>query len=262
MRHSGKLPEVDWQQPWLAPYAGLGRQLAASVTDGVSVAAALTRHAGPSLSFEFVAAPVAKPGLPYETLIFTTRSIPTRDNLHDLFNGLCWSVFPQAKQRLNQLQADEIAATGVRTARGPLRDAITLFDENAALLQAPDMLWQALAARQWQRLFGELRPLWRHARLTLFGHALLEKLGRPYKSITAHVWRADPALQSLSELDAWLAQDLTPDKLARKPFATLPVLGVPGWCGANEDPAFYRDAEVFRGAAQSRKGHVPSDTKA
>ena len=262
MRHSGKLPEVDWQQPWLAPYAELGRQLSAAVADGASVAAALMQHAGSPLGFEFATATAAKPGLPYETLVFKTRSIPTRDNLHDLFNGLCWSVFPQAKQRLNQLQAAEIAATRVGAARGSLRDAITLFDENAALLQAPDMLWQALAARQWQRLFGELRPLWRQARLTLFGHALLEKLAQPYKAITAHVWHVDTAIESLPDLDAWLAQDLRPAKLARKPFAALPVLGVPEWWRANEDPTFYADASVFRDAAQSRRGHVPSEAKA
>jgi hypothetical protein len=34
--------------------------------------------------------------------------------------------------------------------------------------------------------------------------------------------------------------------LASKPFAHLPVLGVPGWWPGNEDPAFYADASVFR----------------
>jgi len=53
---------------------------------------------------------------------------------------------------------------------------LTVFDENAAFLQAPDALWDALAAKDWQRLFVDLRPLWREAHLLLFGHALLEKL--------------------------------------------------------------------------------------
>jgi hypothetical protein len=43
-----------------------------------------------------------------------------------------------------------------------------------------------------------------------------------------------------------MAADLTAEKLAGKPFAHLPVLGVPGWCAANEDPAFYLDTSVFR----------------
>jgi hypothetical protein len=41
-------------------------------------------------------------------------------------------------------------------------------------------------------------------------------------------------------------QDLSAEKLAGKPFAPLPVLGVPHWWAANEDPMFYADAQVFR----------------
>jgi hypothetical protein len=36
--------------------------------------------------------------------------------------------------------------------------------------------------------------------------------------------------------------------LESKPFAHLPVLGIPGWCEANEVPDFFRDASVFRAA--------------
>ena len=52
------------------------------------------------------------------------------------------------------------------------------------------------------------------------------------------------------------AHDVSADKLALKPFAPLPVLGLPGWCSANEDADFYRDAAVFRtpAAAVSRGG--------
>lgn len=46
------------------------------------------------------------------------------------------------------------------------------FDENAALLQAPDELWEALIERDWRRLCVGLRPLWARERLVLFGHAL------------------------------------------------------------------------------------------
>ena len=239
--------------------------MALDIAGGQSVAEALNRQAGSSLGVAFVAADEPGSALPYEAQVFSTRLVPTRDNLHDFFNGLCWTAFPQTKLRLNQLHAAQLAAQLAENGsvvRGPVRDALTLFDENAALLQAPEALWQALAARQWQRLFGELRPLWRHARLTLFGHALLEKLVQPYKSITAHVWRVDTEIEDLPDLDAWLALDLTPEKLARKPFAALPVLGVPAWWAANEDPAFYADASVFRGAAQSRKPHVPSGAHA
>lgn len=188
-------------------------------------------------------------GTAYEQFIFDTGTVPTRDNLHDFFNGLCWLRFPLTKQRLNRLQAAELAADGVREVRGPVRDALTLFDENAALLQAPEPLWDALIERDWVRLFVTLRPLWSQARLVLFGHALLEKLVTPYKSITAHVFREPVPLElgdDLARWDAWLAQALNAPLLATKPFTPLPVLGVPGWAAENGDPAYYADAQVFR----------------
>lgn len=202
----------------------------------------------------FVSQSALPEGEAYEAFIFQNRQVPTRDNLHDLFNGLCWLQFPQTKRRLNALQAEQIAASGVQPLRGPVRDALTVFDENAAFLIAPAPLWEALLARQWQRLFLDLRPLWAQARLVLFGHALLEKLVNPRKAITAHVF-GGPApggaflgSGSLAELDAWAASQLSAELLATKPFVPLQVLGVPGWWPANEDAGFYDDTGVFRPA--------------
>ena len=107
----------------------------------------------------------------YEQFIFDTQTVPTRDNLHDFFNGLCWLTFPQTKKKLNQLQVEQLAVDGVRQTRGAVRDALTLFDENAAFLTAPQPLWDALVAKDWQRLFVKLRPMWQDAQLVLFGHA-------------------------------------------------------------------------------------------
>jgi hypothetical protein len=193
-------------------------------------------------------------GTAYEQFIFDTGTVPTREGLHDFFNGLCWMRFPATKRLLNRLQAAEIQQAGVGQVRGPVRDAITLFDENAVLLQAPDELWDALIAREWSRLFVELRPLWAQARLVLFGHALLEKLVSPRKAITAHVYRVQPATNSIANLDNWVATDLSAERLSGKPFAHLPILGVPLWCSENEDPAFYEDTAVFR--VNNRKSHV------
>jgi hypothetical protein len=123
-----------------------------------------------------------------------------------------------------------------------VRDALTLFDENAALLQAPPALVRALRERDWHTLFVTQRAAWVRAELTLFGHALLDKLTQPRKAITAHVW---VLAQPLGDGTA-LAATLTPSLLAAKPFLPLPVLGVPGWWAANEDAAFYRDEAVFR----------------
>jgi len=242
---------IDWSAPWLAPWRESGEPVAAALLAGSDPVAALNGVARSPVAF--VAQADLPPGMAYEQFIFERGQVPTRDNLHDFFNALCWMVFPQAKQRLNRIQAAEIAARGVAV-RGPVRDAITVLDENGALLHAPDALWDALAARQWQRLFGELRPLWAQAQLVVFGHAALEKLVTPYKSITVHVWRVSPRWDSTLELDTWLAQDLTAARLAAKPFVPLPVLGVPGWWPANQDAAFYADAEVFRPARRAPAG--------
>ncbi|MEZ5707076.1 MAG: DUF3025 domain-containing protein [Burkholderiaceae bacterium] len=205
---------------------------------------------GDAARLRFVAQGELPAGTAYEQHIFDTGCVPTREGLHDFFNGLCWMRYPLTKRRLNQLQAAEIAkAGGVGQVRGPVRDALTLFDENAALLQAPEDLWEALVARDWRRLFVELRPRWGAARLVLFGHALMEKLVVPYKSITAHVFRVPVPLAldgDLSRWDAWLADQLDAPSLAGKPFTPLPVLGVPGWWAASEDPVFYDDTSVFR----------------
>ncbi|MDB5892092.1 MAG: hypothetical protein JWP47_2923 [Polaromonas sp.] len=235
---------VDWGRAWLAPYAGhsvtatQGLLLAGSVADGLNACG--------TAPVRFVAQTALPPGQAYEQFIFETATVPTRDDLHDFFNGLCWLTFPLAKAKLNLLQAAEIAVAGVGQVRGPVRDALTLFDENAALLSAPPALWDALLARQWRRVFVDLRPLWADAQLVLFGHALLEKLVSPRKPITAHVYRAPVAINSIAKLDAWLADDLNAGKLSGKPFSPLPVLGVPGWWPENENFSFYDDSVVFR----------------
>ena len=90
------------------------------------------------------------------------------------------------------------------------------------------------------RSFVTRRALWAEARLVLFGHALMEKLDSPRKSITAHVWVLPESA------DASLPDLLTPERLAVRPFLPLPVLGVPGWWPGNGDAAFYADTAVFR----------------
>lgn len=272
------LPVVDWAQPWLSPVRGAGLALVASLAQAEVASSALNAEvsAGPSVADALNASPLVcpapcpvhfvpqhslPPGEAYEAFIRRTGQVPTRDNLHDLFNGLVWQRFPRAKARLNVLQAAEIARQGVGAVRGPVRDAITVFDENGALLLAPPVLWRALLARDWHALFVAHRPLWATATLVLFGHALMEQLVEPRKNITAHVLieqfasdidDCDSAGQGvgapdgLAALDTALATRLSPELLAGKPFTPLPVLGVPGWWPANADPGFYADASVFR----------------
>ena len=239
------LAPIDWGQPWLAPWRGLGEPAWQQVRQGVPVAEALNQVAGGG-PMRFVAACALPAGEPYERFIFQASSVPTRDNLHDFFNGLCWLRFPQLKARLNALQAGQIRRDGIGAVRGPLRDAITVFDENGAVLLAPPALREALQARDWRRLFIDLRPLWQQATLLLVGHALLEKLVSPRKPVTAHVFAPHDAMEFVANVDDWLARALNAPTLARKPFSPLPVLGVPGWWAQNLNFSFYDDPDVFR----------------
>ena len=235
---------VPWSYPWYQPWREAGLEVERHLSAGLALWHALNRVGAAPV--RFVPHTDLPAGAAYEQFIWETGACPTRASAHDLFNGLGWINFPATKRKLNRLQAAQIALDGVLPTRGVVRDALTLFDENSAFLHAPDALWNALVAKQWRTLFVDLRPLWREARILLFGHALLEKLQAPRKPVTAHVYRVMAATHSLADMDGWVATDLQRDKLATKPFAHLPVLGVPGWWPANEAPVFYDDTTVFR----------------
>ncbi|MEO8061027.1 MAG: DUF3025 domain-containing protein [Burkholderiales bacterium] len=246
LRAANECFEIDWSRPWLAPLRECGQPIARQAERGgllealnaashadVRVAAGLVRFVDPAQQPE---------GEAYEAFVARTACVPTRNNLHDFFNALVWLSLPAWKRRLNELQAGQLALRGAAATRGPVRDALTLFDENAALLQAPQALVDALRARDWTTLFVTRRALWADARFRLFGHALIEKLNAPRKAITAHVWVL-PESADVSRPDL-----LTPERLAARPFLPLPVLGVPGWWPGNENDSFYADTAVFRPA--------------
>ncbi len=252
-----QLAAIDWSAPWWQPWRDVGLRVAQRVLACAQVCEALNAE---NSAIRFVPQSALPEGAAYEAFIYSSASVPTRENLHDFFNGLAWIVFPQIKRRLNQLQAAEISASGVRTTRGALRDALTLFDENAALwplhthadantsTELTETLIGALRAKQWHRAFIDLRSHWHSGAPVLFGHALLEKLTTPYKSITAHVFVAQTAinLEVFNDLDLTVASQLSPTSLVPKPFIPLPVLGVPRWWADNENPQFYDDTQVFR----------------
>ncbi len=246
----GRPIAMPWHSPWMTPWRVLGVRVERGLSGGLPG----VLNASGLAPVRFVPQAALPEGLAYETYIHATGCVPTRDNLHDFFNALCWMRFPQTKRALNRLQAQAIRdAGGVHATRGPLRDALTLFDENALLLQAPEPLWQALRERAWSRLFLGLRPLWSRAQAVTFGHALTEKLVAPYKSITAHVLCLPVPCDLPGDSgcgahpwDDWLAPRLSAEWLASKPYTPLPVLGIPGWWAANEAAAFYADTEVFR----------------
>lgn len=249
---------VDWSRPWFSPWRDPGEGVAGRVGSGMLLHDALNLE--PHAPVRFVEQSALPTGQAYEHFVAGSGSCPVRPGLHDFFNGICWLGLPLSKSTLNRLQAAEIDKRGVGGTRGAVRDAITLFDENGALLDAPQQLWSALLERDWQRLFVTLRPLWTQATLLVVGHALLEKLVTPRKDLTAHVWRLPVRCDSLAAADAALSVQLTVDALASKPFTPLPVLGIPGWCARNAQLCFYDDAQVFRPraaqpATDTRAGH-------
>lgn len=256
---------IDWTRPWFASVRAAAARTdlgAASVIPSFCAQAAaleLCNHQG--LPLAFVPQSALPEGVAYEAFIGETGGVPTRDNLHDFFNGLVWLSFPRIKRQLNALQAEQIARDGVGKSRGPARDAATLFDENAALLvvrgtEQGEALARALRGHEWRSALLDMRAMFGEqgqAQVWLFGHALMEKLVAPYKAITAHtrVVTADQAYFALDEAGrrAWLDQtverELALEGLSKSCFTPLPMLGVPGWWPGQDDE-FYGDAAVFR----------------
>ena len=231
------------------------------------------RDSGQTL--KFVAQDDLPAGMAYETFIATTGRVPTRDNLHDLFNGSIWLTFPQSKALLNRYQAQAIDEAGISGSRGRVRDTITVFDENGAILVTTDSaIGEALANFDWQNCLVQPRGLWDNpmqpntnakSAVYIFGHALLEQLIEPRKPLCAHtlILTVSPAFFSLStpqrmaQLDqilaVKLAEILQDEAVTPRVFSPLPILGVPHYWPDNADPSFYDDTFVFRSGRRSSK---------
>lgn len=199
----------------------------------------------------------------YEHRIYTTGQVSTRrDNWHDLFNALVWMRFPQIKTAMNALhyQAIPDEADG---RRGPLRDALTLFDEcGVIVLSDSTELLKMLAERRWHDAFMST-DFDASVQISICGHAMLEKYLSPYKSMTAKALLliVDPALlnlpreEMLIRVDNAVSSRMRRGELLTAPgsLTPLPLAGVPGWWpqGEQQSPGFYSDLQVFRPAPQS-----------
>ena len=226
-------------------------------------------------TLRFVSQNALPEGEAYESFIGTTGNIPTRDNLHDLFNGSIWLTFPKTKALLNYYHMLEINQQGIGASRGRVRDTITVFDENGAILVTADAsIGKALVDFDWQASLVAPRDKWdkpkqsnnhSQAAVYIFGHALLEKLLQPRKALCAHSIvinvTQDFFALSLSErishldkraadyMEALLSQlDVTPRKLS-----PLPILGVPHYWAENANSSFYDDSQVFRSGRRRKK---------
>lgn len=251
------LSQIDWARPWLSSLRAVGEPLS-QASDWRSECNArmhemdLRNHRG--LPLQCVAQEDLPQGMAYEQFISESGGIPTRDNLHDFFNALVWLHYPKIKVQLNRLQAMEIVRSGADAPRGSLRDATTIFDENAVLLVTQEQaLVEALRAHAWQQLFVSERAGFVAAcHPLLFGHALMEKLVLPRKPITGHTWIvALPVDATCEEIDAYVAVRLA-NGLSTADFSPLPVLGVPGWW-PEQDHDFYADVSVFRPKRTDRR---------
>jgi hypothetical protein len=111
------LSTIDWTRPW---FCHSPRPHPASVA--VTCARLSTRRhraaSTPGLPLRFVPQDTLPEGVAYESHIFATGQVPTRDNLHDAFNALIWLHFPETKRLLNRLQAEAIERDGVQAVRG------------------------------------------------------------------------------------------------------------------------------------------------
>jgi hypothetical protein len=253
------LTALDWSAAWLAPQAPLRAALAQQDWPAALSALAAARGVRTSsgLPLRFSAAADAGTAA-YEAHIAATGRVPTRSHgpgaLHDAANALMWLTWPRTKAALNTRQAQELSRRGAAARRGAVRDAATLLDESGLLLACtPARLGAievALARHDWDALLVRQRALWQRDLLPwLLGHALLEKLARPYKAITARVLLlAVDRPAERAAVDEAAAKWLRGARLAPARLQRLPLLGIPGWWPANAAPGFYDDAQVFRPA--------------
>lgn len=211
--------------------------------------------------------PAALGGASYEQRLFALGELEFRErNWHDLFNVLVWLSFPRAKAALNARHHAALPAAKPG-GRGPVRDALTLFDESGVIVLSADAeLLDMIREFRWKQLFWERRAAVITGMAFLpFGHALCEKALAPYKGITgrgllfevaADFFRQSPA-ERLAAIDQRLALRIADAQALQHThdLAPLPVLGVPGWCADNEQPAYYDDRDHFR---PGRFGRAPS----
>lgn len=217
----------------------------------------------------------------YERHIHATGEIPTRSgDWHDFFNALAWCVWPRAKSTCNALHLAAPARDHHRRpGRGPLRDALTQFDECGIVVAStsPDVL-AGLRNHEWEGVMSTRRvELLATTRFLVFGHGTWDQLRQPFVGLCAKAlyrlvppgWLALEAAQRQAECDLWLADWLATEaegvdtdhaRLSPRAWSPLPLLGIPGVTPDNAAPAYYRDTRQFRPRRTAESKRVTSDT--
>ena len=199
----------------------------------------------------------------YEPRIYLHGEIQTRlQNWHDFFQVLIWCTFSKTKIALNKLhfqQSNERQNNKcTHNNRGPLENAVTLFDECGAVVASSNKaLLDDIVTHQWKNLFWQRRiQLRNQLKCFVFGHAMYEKALSPYIGMTS------PAVLVLVDDDFLLASQATQlaelDNIISAKFDSLeqiqspkelfpfPVLGMPAWYHANRFESFYDNTHYFR----------------
>ena len=195
----------------------------------------------------------------YEPRIYLAGEIQTREqNWHDLFNALVWLTFPRAKAMLNQLHYQALLKErqAEETCRGPLRDAVTLFDESGVVVvSSHEQLSQLLKDFEWKTLFwGKRALLGTHMKFFVFGHGLYEKGLNPYVGMTGkgivlsveNDFFSQSLQQQLINIDEMLAGFIAQGLTACTDLTPVPILGYPGWSLDNVDSRYYDNRSYFR----------------
>lgn len=208
----------------------------------------------------------------YEERAYLAGEVATRPgNRHDLFNALIWLAFPLSKAALNRrhfLALHDLRRQQSR-ARGPLRDALTQFDECGVIVAGTvPGLWQGLCAHRWREVFVERRAeLMRSTRFLVFGHASHDALAAPFvglcgKALFIEVdaaWLELPETAAPASLDRRLANLFDSGSFSPRDWRPLPLLGIPGATTENQHADYYDDTRQFRPARTMRPGSSPGN---
>lgn len=201
-------------------------------------------------------------GMSYEERAYWLGEVETRPgNWHDCFNALTWLRYPLTKAALNARHHHALVVSEGPSLgrRGPLRDALTQFDEcGVAVVSSSLALWEDICEHRWKDVFWMRRAdTLRDMRTFVFGHASFDMLRVPHlglcgKSLFLHVdvdWLAQPMQAQCADVDARMAQRFSGELqtyASPRDFRPLPLLGIPGTTPDNEVPEYYDDTRQFR----------------
>ena len=257
-------PTAYAHRPLFEPISSLLSGFPDGLPDAAALTACLRVHAPGAVSgsghpLRFVLPPEGLDA--YELHIHATGEVPTRPNdWHDFFNALAWCVWPRSKAACNALHLREqsVRVAAGLPGRGPVRDALTQFDECGVLVVSADPDIPALlAAHAWEEALWTRRArLLDSTRFLIFGHGSWDQLRQPFFGLCAKAiyrqveadWLQLPAPARQAEADAWLARRLAdPDQAFDKAaLSPLPLLGIPGVIADSECADYYRDTRQFR----------------